>query len=132
MHVEGRGLADLTNGVALVPATASEEEPGMDQDDVFPARWPSPLDLHRYAVEPERPRPADPVDGSSQGADHPLCEDPERRQSLRSEVGTVPGSTVGLATDPDAGRSQSDRISLEGTKGTMSGLWSTAADRRGG
>ena len=33
------------------------------------------------------------------------------RQSLRSEVGTVPGSTVGLATDPNAGRSQSDRIS---------------------
>ena len=31
-------------------------------------------------------------------------------------VGTVPGGTVGLATDPDADRSQSDRISLEGDK----------------
>ena len=28
-------------------------------------------------------------------------------------------------------RSQTDRISMEGTKGTMSGLWSTAANRRG-
>src|SRR5262249_21016340 len=79
-----------------------------------------------------RPRPADSVDGRSQGEDHSLGEDPQRRQSLRSEVGTVPGSTVGLATGPDAGRSQSDRISAEGTRGTMSGLWSTAAARRGG
>ena len=96
-----------------------------------------PPDGHRHWVftgmlrEPERPRPADPVDGRSQGEDHSLCEDPERRQSLRSEVGTVPGGTVGLATDPDAGRSQSDRISLEETRGTMSGLWSTPADSRG-
>src|SRR5262249_22373858 len=51
---------------------------------------------------------------------------------LRSEVGTGPGGTVGLATDPDAGRSQSDRISPEGTRGTRSGRWSTAAARRGG
>ena len=86
------------------------------------ARRSSPLGLHRHAAEPERPGPADPVDGSSPGEDHSLCEDPERRQSLRSEVGTVPGSTVGLATGPDAGRSQSDRISLEETRGTMS--WS--------
>ena len=126
-----RGSPDLPNGVALVPATAPEEEPEMDQDELFPARRSSPLGLHRYAVEPERPRPADPVDGSSQGEDHSLCEDPQRRQSLRSEVGTVPGSTVGLATGPNAGRSQSDRIPMEGTRGTMCGLRSTAADSRG-
>ena len=59
-----------------------------------------PLGLHRHAVRPERPGLADPVDGSSQGEDHSLREDPERRQSLRSEVGTVPGSTAGLATEP--------------------------------
>ena len=44
------------------------------------------------------------------------------RQPLRSEVGTVPGSTAGLATGPNADRSQSDRIPMEGTRGTMS--WS--------
>src|SRR5271165_2253746 len=98
---------------------------------IFPARRSSPLGLHRYAVELERPGSADPVDGSSQGEDHSLCEDPWRRQSLRSEVGTVPGGTVGLATDPDADRLQSDRISLEETGGTMCGLRSTAADSRG-
>ena len=107
---------------ALVPASAPEEEPEMAQEELFPARRSAPLGLHRYAVEPERPRPADPVDGSSQGEDHSLCEDPQRRQSLRSEVGTVPGGTVGLATDPDADRSQSDGVFLEGTKGTMCGL----------
>src|SRR4051812_50145361 len=104
----------------------------MDQDDLFPAGRSSPLGLHRYAVLPERPGRADPVDGSSPGEDHSLCEDPERREPLRSDVGTVPGSTVGLATDPDAGGSQSDRISLEETRGAMSDLWSTPADRRGG
>ena len=63
----------------------------MDQDDLLPVRWSSPLGLHRYAAGPERPRPADPVDGRGQGEDHSLREDPQRRQSLRSEVGTVPG-----------------------------------------
>ncbi len=76
----------------------------------FPPRRSSPLGLHRHAAGPERPGPADPVDGRSQGEDHSLCEDPKRRQSLRSEVGTVPGSTAGLATGPNAGGSQSDRI----------------------
>src|SRR5262249_574273 len=80
---------------------------------------------------PERPRLADSVDGRGQGADHSLREDPERRQPLRSEVGTVPGSTAGLATGPNAGRPQPDRIPMEGTKGTMSSLWSTPANRRG-
>ena len=65
-------------------------------------------DGHRHwvftgtAAGPERPGLADPVDGSSQGEDHSLCEDPQRRQSLRSGVGTVPGSTAGLATGPNA------------------------------
>ena len=130
-HLYVRGSPDLPDGVAMVPATAPEEGPEMDQDDLLPARRSSPLGLHRHAAGPERPGPADPVDGRGQGEDHSLCEDPERRQSLRSEVGTVPGGTVGLATDPDAGGSQSDRISLEGARGTMSGLWSTPADRRG-
>ena len=121
-HLYVRGSPDLPDGVALVPATAPEEGPEVDQDDLLPARRSSPLGLHRHAAGPERPGPADPVDGRSQGEDHSLREDPERRQSLRSEVGTVPGSTAGLATGPDAGRSQSDRISLEGTRGTMS--WS--------
>ena len=66
------------------------------------------------------------------GEDHSLREDPQRRESLRSAVGTVPGSTVDLATGPDADRSQSDRISLEETKGTMHGLRSAAAIGRGG
>ena len=43
----------------------------------------------------------------------------------------LPGSTTGLATEPNADRSRSDRILMEGTRGTMRGLWSTAADRRG-
>jgi len=60
-----------------------------------------------------------------------LREDSERRQSLRSGVGAVPGSTAGLATGPNAGRSQSDRVLMEGTTGTMRGLRSTAADSRG-
>ena len=33
-----RGSSDLPNGMALVPATAPEEEREMDQDDLFPAR----------------------------------------------------------------------------------------------
>src|SRR4029077_12179275 len=124
-------LSDLPNGVALVPATAPEEEWEVDQDEILPAGWSSPLGLHRYAVEPERPRSADPVDVSSYGKDHSLCEDPQRRQSLRSGVGTVPGSTAGLATGPNASRSQTDRIPMEGTRGAMRGLRSTAADSRG-
>ena len=43
----------------------------------------------------------------------------------------LPGSTDGLATDPNARRSQSDRVLMEGTTGTMHGLRSTAADSRG-
>src|SRR3954465_2477678 len=104
----------------------------MGQDDLFPEGRSSPLGLHRYAASPERPGRADPVDGSSPGEDHSLCEDSERRQSLRSAVGTVPGSTVGVATDPDADRSGSDRIPMEGPTGTMSSMRSTAADSRGG
>ena len=88
----------------------------------FPRRRASPLGLHRHAAGPERPGLADPVDGRGEGEDHSLREDPQRRQPLRSGVGTVPGSTAGLATGPNAGRSQSDRIPLEGTRGTMS--WS--------
>ena len=42
------------NGVALVPATASEEEPEVDQDDILPARRSSPLGLHRYAARPRK------------------------------------------------------------------------------
>src|SRR5262249_29309846 len=76
-HLYVRGLPDLPNGVALVPATAPAEGPEMDQDDLFPGRRSSPLGLHRDAAEPERPRPADPVDVSGQGADHSLCEDSE-------------------------------------------------------
>ena len=81
--------------------------------------------------ETRKARLADPVDGSGEGTDHSLCEDTQRRQSLRSEVGTVPGSTDGLATGPNAHRSQSDRVLMEGTRGTMYGLRSTAADSRG-
>src|SRR5262245_63946747 len=106
--------------MALVPATASEEGPEVDQEEILPARRTPPLGLHRHALRPERPRLADPVDGRSAREDHSLREDPQRRESLRSGGGTVPGSTTGLATGPDAGRSQSDRISLEGTRGTMS------------
>ena len=41
------------------------------------------------------------------------------RQPLRSGVGTLPGSTAGLATGPNACGSGSDRVSLEGTRGAM-------------
>ena len=105
-HLYVRGSSDLPDGVALVPATAPKQEREVDQDELLPARRSSPLGLHRHAVRPERPRPADPVDGSSQGEDHSLREDPERRESLRSGVGTVPGSTAGLATGPNAGGSR--------------------------
>src|SRR5208337_874288 len=71
------------DAVALVPATAPEEEPEMAQEELFPGRRSSPLGLHQYAVEPERPGSADPVDGSSQGEDHSLCEDQQRSQPLR-------------------------------------------------
>ena len=74
-HLYVCGSPDLPDGVAMVPATAPEEEPEMDQDELFPARRSSPLGLHRDAARPERPRPADPVDGSSAGEDHSLRED---------------------------------------------------------
>ena len=99
-HLYVRGSPDLPDGVALVPATAPEEEPEVDQEEILPARRSPPLGLHRYAAGPERPRLADPVDGRSQGEDHSLCEDPQRRQPLRSEVGTVPGSTAGSGNWP--------------------------------
>ncbi len=60
---------------------------------------PAP-NLHRHVARPERPRLADPVDGRSEGGDYSLCEDSQRRQSPRSGVGTVPGDTAGLTTDP--------------------------------
>ena len=125
------GSSDLPNGVALVPATAPEKEPEMDQGEILPTRRSPPLGLHRHTARPEGPGLADPVDGRGAGEDHSLREDPWRRQSLRSGVGTVPGSTDGLATDPNASRSQSDRILMEGTTGTMRGLRSTAANSRG-
>jgi hypothetical protein len=131
-HLYVRRSPDLPNGVALVPATAPEEESEMAQDDLFPARRPSPMGLHRHAPEAEGAKLPHPVDASRRGEDHSLCEDPEHRQSLRSTVGAVPGSTVGLAIDPDTSRAQSDRGSLDETRGTMSGLWSTPATRRGG
>src|SRR5947209_20514639 len=72
--------------------------------------------VYRHAAEHQNPRLADPVDVRGEGEDYPLCEDPKRRESLRSAVGTVPGSTVDLATGPDADRQQADRVSLEETK----------------
>src|SRR5437667_238773 len=61
-HLFVRGSPDLPNGVALVPATASDQEPEMDQDEIFPTRRSSPLGLHRRPDGSERPRLADPVD----------------------------------------------------------------------
>src|SRR5262249_5040161 len=37
-HLYVRGLPDLPNGVAVVPATASAEEPEVDQGEILPAR----------------------------------------------------------------------------------------------
>ena len=116
----------------MVPATAPEQGPGMDQDDLLPAGWSSPLGLHRHAAGPERPGLADPVDGRGEGEDHSLREDPQRGQPLRPEVGTVPGSTAGLATGPNAVRQQSGRIPLEEARGTMHDLRPTSASRGGG
>ena len=98
-------IIGLLDGVAVVLVTASEEGPELDQGEILPARRSPPLGLHRHAARPERPGLADSVDGSGEGADHSLREDPKRRQSLRSGVGTVPGSKDGLATGPNvAGR----------------------------
>src|SRR3954453_3728040 len=115
----------------MVSATTSEERREVDQAEILPARWTSPLGLHRRAAGPERPGLADPVDGRGEGEGHSLREDPQRGQPLRSEGGTVPGSTAGLATGPNADRPQSDRIPMEGTRGTMPDLRSTPASRRG-
>src|SRR5262249_6951738 len=131
-HLYVRRSPDLPNAVAMVPATAPEQEPEMDQDALFPARRTSPLGLHRPDGGPEGPAPGDQTDGRGSGEDHPLREDPERREPLRSTVGTVPRGTDGLATEPDAGRSQVDRLSLEEAERTMSDLWPTPADDRGG
>jgi len=57
----------------------------------------TPLGLHRHAARPQRPRwPIQLMAARRCGSS--LREDPKRRQSLRSEVGTVPGRTDGLAT----------------------------------
>ena len=65
------------------------------------------------------------------GEDPSLCKDPQRRQPLRSGVGTVPGSTAGLATGPNAEGSQPDRVLMEGPRGTMRDVRSTLANHRG-
>src|SRR5580693_10772512 len=49
-HLYVRGSSDLPNAVALVPATAPEQGPEVDQGEILPARRTPPLGLHRYAV----------------------------------------------------------------------------------
>ena len=71
-----RGSSDLPDGVAVVPATAPEQESEVDQEEILPARRSPPLGLHGTAAGPERPGLADPVDGRSEREDHSLCEDP--------------------------------------------------------
>ena len=74
---------------------------------------------------------ADPVDGRGEGEDHSLREirsevnpyDPKWELYLEARLGWQ------LAQTRD--RPQSDRIPMEGTKGTMSDLRSTPAHRRG-
>src|SRR5207302_8636497 len=66
-HLYVCGSPDLPDGVAVVPATAPEEGPERDQDDLFPARRSPPLGLHRHATRPQGPGLAAPVDCRVQG-----------------------------------------------------------------
>ena len=45
-----RGSPDLPDAVAVVSATAPEQEPEVDQEEILPARRTSPLGLHRRAA----------------------------------------------------------------------------------
>ena len=120
------------NGVAVVPATAPEQEPEVDQGEILPARRSSPLGLHRS-------RCANP---KGQGWPIQLMAAATvkiiRYVKIRSAVNPYDPqwelyleARWGWQLSPDADRSQPDRILLEETKGTMHGLRSTAANRRG-
>ncbi len=62
---------------------------------------------------------ADPADGSGRGEGPAVGEDPECGQPLRSGVRALPGGAVMPEADPYAGGSRPDRVSLEGTRGSM-------------
>ena len=130
-HLYVRGSSDLSDVVAVVPTPAPEQESKVDQEEILSTRRSPPLGLHWSTARPQRQGVADSVDGRDIGEDSSLCKDPQRRQPLRSGVGTVPGSTAGLATGPNAEGSQPDRVLMEGPRGTMRDLRSTLANHRG-
>src|SRR5947209_2988419 len=45
-------------------------------------------------------------------------------------MGTLPGGEVSLEADPYPGGSRPDRVSLEGTRGTVRDVWAGSSGRR--
>ena len=102
----------------------------VDQPEVLSCLRPAPLDVHRCAAQQQRGRDSHHAHGSASCGHPALCEDTPCRQSLRSGVGTLPGSETVSAVGRNPCRSRSDRVPMEGAGGPMRAVWPTAADQR--